>query len=123
MLPNCSDPCRLGTVGAFEKASAEYPFLRAVLNEVGAVSCPAATDCVAADAWDGSSSSGGLRHTLLGGSWTLEAAPEPTGAAGPSPFNDGFVGVSCPVAVLCVVVGFHVDTKICKHGLILTRTG
>jgi hypothetical protein len=67
---------------------------------------------VAAGGWDGSSSSGGLLHTLLGGSWTLEAVPDPAGAAAPSPFNDGVAGVSCPVAVLGVVVGFHVDTKI-----------
>jgi hypothetical protein len=60
---------------AFKKASAEYPFLRAALNEVGAVSWPGG--------WDGSSSSGGLRHTLLAGSWT----PEPTGARRALPFQ------------------------------------
>jgi hypothetical protein len=60
---------------------------------------------------------------LLDGSWTLKAAPDPTGAAAPSPLNDGVADVSCPVAVLCVAVGFHVDTKILKQGLILTRTG
>jgi hypothetical protein len=65
----------------------------------------------------------GLLLTSLGGSWTLKAAPEPTGAAVPSPYNDGVAGVACPVAVLCVAVGFHVGTKIFKHGLILTRTG
>jgi hypothetical protein len=65
----------------------------------------------------------GLLHTLLGGSWTLKAAPDPTGAAAPSLFNDGVAGVSCPVAVLGVVAGFHVDTKLFKQGLILTRAG
>jgi hypothetical protein len=106
-----------------KRPSAEHQFLRAVLNEVGAVSCPAATGCVAAGGWDGSSSSGGLLHTLLGGSRTLKAAPDPAGAAAPSLFNDGVAGVSCPVAVLGVVAGFHVDTKIFKQGLILTRAG
>ena len=94
-----------------------------MLNEVGAVSCPGGYRLRGHGGWDGSSSSGGLRHTLLGGSWMLEGAPEPTGAAAPSPFNDGVVGVLCPVAVRCVAVGFHVGTKIFKRGLILTRTG
>jgi hypothetical protein len=55
--------------------------------------------------------------------WFLEAVPELSGAAAPSPFNDGVAGVSCPVAVLCVAVEFHVGTKVFKQGLILTRTG
>ena len=61
---------------------------------------------VAVGAWDGSSGSGGLLLTLLGGSRTL--APEPTGAAVPSPL----AGVCCPVAVLCVAAGFHGGTKL-----------
>ena len=84
-----------------------------MLNEVGAVWCPAAADWVAAGAWDGSSGSGGLPLTSLGGSWTLKEAPEPAGAA----------GVCCPVGMLCVVAGFHAGTKIFERGLILTRTG
>ena len=60
---------------------------------------------------------------IAGWFWTLKEVPERTGAVVPSPFNDGVAGVSCPVGVLCVVAGFHVDTKIFKRGLILTRTG
>jgi hypothetical protein len=48
--------------------------------------------------------------------WFLEAVQELSGAAAPSPFNDGAAGVSCPVAVLCVAVEFHVDIKILSRG-------
>jgi hypothetical protein len=66
-----------------------------------------------------------LRPAAYIAGWFLDAE----GGAGADrcrralPFNDGVAGVSCPVAVLCVVAGFHVDTKIFKRGLILTRTG
>jgi len=68
-----------------KRPGAERPFLCAVLNEVGAVSSPAATGCVAAGARDGSSGNEALLLTLSGGSWTLKAAQEPAGAAAPFP--------------------------------------
>jgi hypothetical protein len=41
----------------------------------------------------------------------------------PFPFNDGFAGVCCPVAVLCVAAGFHAGTKLFNGGLMHTRAG
>ncbi len=95
------------------------------LMSVKSVSCPSTTSCVAVGTFtDASGKVQGLVETLSGTTWTAAAAPliglSPAAAADPSV---NLVGVSCPSAGSCVVVGSYNDSSGVAHGLIETLSG
>jgi hypothetical protein len=90
-----------------------------------AVSCPAASSCVAAGWYENAAhATFGVIATLASGAWTALTAPEaglnpPPGA---NPLTQ-LKGVSCPRTGMCAVVGDYVNTSDREAGLTETLTG
>jgi hypothetical protein len=81
-------------------ASPSPPGLMA--NQLNAVSCAAAGDCVAVGYSATSSGASALIETLGTGGWALATAPQVPGS-----YVDELQGVSCPSASSCVAVGYY----------------
>jgi hypothetical protein len=74
----------------------------AVAVSLFTISCPAATDCVAAGGYLNQSQVGvTLAESWNGASWTLQQMPTPKGGA-----SNELLGVSCGSAQSCAAVGF-----------------
>jgi hypothetical protein len=72
----------------------------ATVNNLNAISCVSATDCVAVGYGSQAVNSLDLIQTWDGTSWTAAAAPSP-------PSNDTLNAVSCSSATFCVAVGYY----------------
>ena len=93
---------------------------------LNSVSCASPSVCTAAGFFqDTSSGYNGLLVTLVNGTWTAQAAPQPSGSGNDGDgLQDTFIaGLSCASATACTAVGTYVDTTDHSHGLIDSFNG
>jgi hypothetical protein len=74
-------------------------------SEIGAVSCPTTTECMAVGDYHNATGEHYLSEKWASGSWTPEAPTEPTGAGYPA-----LTAISCPAAKECIAVGAYRTT-------------
>jgi hypothetical protein len=82
------------------KAQTLIPPAGGFASELGSISCPTATECVAGGDYHNSGGERTLTQHWVSGTWTAEEPPLPTGLGYPA-----ISGISCPEAKSCLAVG------------------